>query len=218
MALESARASSLCRHLPSHALTRAHSRTHPSHRAHSRARPLPAQDEEAYDEINRFKAALHAMYAARGEGVVFLETALLPGGRAAAWRHAAVHVVPMGGELFVDAPLFFRKAIEEEGEWATNKQLIETRGKGLRRAVPRGFSYFHVAWVGDGFVHPIEDEGAFPEDFGLDVAAGMLGEAPARFGRREAAPRSAQAEHEAVRAFIAGGWAAHDFTAALATE
>jgi hypothetical protein len=201
-------------------------------RARARARPPPSlasaaptttppplfpnpQDEDAYAELNRFKAALHAMYAARGEGVVFLETALLPGGRAAPWRHAAVHVVPMEAALFDDAHLFFRKAIEEEGEWATNKRLIETAGKGLRGAIPRGFSYFHVAWAGGGFVHPIENEAKFPEEWGLDVAAGMLGQAPARFGRREgAAARTPQAEHDAVREFVKG-WAPFDFTAKL---
>jgi hypothetical protein len=93
----------------------------------------------------------------------------------------------MEAALFDDAHLFFRKAIEEEGEWATNKRLIETAGKGLRGAIPRGFSYFHVAWAGGGFVHPIENEAKFPEEWGLDVAAGMLGQAPARFGRREGA-------------------------------
>ena len=154
------------------------------------------------------------MYTARGEGVVFLETALLPGGRAAPWRHAAVHVVPMEASVCMDAPLFFRKAIEEEGEWATNRQLIETRGKGLRRAIPKGFSYFHVAWAGDGFVHPIENEAAFPEAFGMDVAAGMLGQAPSRFGRKVGGGRSAQEEHNIVREFLKG-WAPFDFTAAM---
>jgi len=64
-------------------------------------------------------------------------------------------------------------------------------------------------------VHPIENEAKFPEEWGLDVAAGMLGQAPARFGRKEgAAARAPQAEHDAVREFCKG-WKPFDFTAAL---
>jgi diadenosine tetraphosphate (Ap4A) HIT family hydrolase len=63
-------------------------------------------DEEVYDEVNRFKAALHAMYAAKGEDVLFLETAMNFGRR----RHARVDVVPMDKEIAFDAPLYFRKA------------------------------------------------------------------------------------------------------------
>jgi len=157
-------------------------------------------DEDTYDELNRWKAALHAMYAAEGEDVLFLETATHLGARR---RHARIDVVPMDKEIAFDAPLFFRKAMSEAEEWTTNRQLIDTAGKGLRGSIPVGFPYFHVGWRGGGFVHPVDDEASFPAGFGLDVVAGMLGQAPSAFDRagkglgarhRDAAVKTAAAE------------------------
>lgn len=130
-------------------------------------------EEGTYDEINRFKAALHAMCAAGGEQQpLFLESALSFGAR----THAVVDVVPLDNEAALDAPLFFRKAITDAEEWTTNAALLDTAGKGLRRVIPRGFPYFHVSWAGGGFVHPVEDAEEFPPDFGLSTAAGMAGQ------------------------------------------
>jgi hypothetical protein len=195
---------------------------------------LTACDEDVYAELNRFKQALHAHFAARGEDVIFLETCVglargAGAGAGAGGRHTRVEVVPMPRELAADAPLFFRKAILDEEEWVTNRQLIDTQGKGLRKCVPRGFAYFHCSWAGGGFVHPIEDEARFPASFGLDVACGMLGQdGGGGFGRKSGgrggvgggigggggggSEGGLEAERALVREFIASGWSAHDFT------
>jgi diadenosine tetraphosphate (Ap4A) HIT family hydrolase len=163
-------------------------------------------DEEVYAELNRFKAALASMYAARGEDAVFLETATQFGKR----RHTRIDVVPMDKELAFDAPLFFRKAIQDSEEWTTNKVLVDTAGKGLRGAIPKGFAYFHVGWQGGGFVHPVEDEEAWPPGFGMDVATGMMGRDPGSFGRK-AAKRTFDQERRAVLDFLKE-WEPFDWT------
>ena len=107
--------------------------------------PFPTQ---VYDEVNRFKAALHAYFKSQDRDVLFLEMAT---GMDDQRRHACIDCIPMDREEGADAPLFFRKAILDSEEWTTNKQLIDTTGKGLRRCVPKGFAYFHVSWQVRGY-------------------------------------------------------------------
>ena len=65
-----------------------------------------AAEEDAYAEVNRFKAALHSFYAARGEDVIFLESCLVSaGGPGAGRQHARVDVIPMDKDVAFDAPL-----------------------------------------------------------------------------------------------------------------
>jgi hypothetical protein len=138
-------------------------------------------DEGVYAEINAAKARLHAMYAARGEDVVFLETVLpsrsAAGGIGGVRRHTRIDVIPMDAEVALDVPLYFKKALQDADQWAAaNRAVIDTAGKGLRRSIPVGFPYFHVSWQGGGYVHVIDEEDAdFPPDFGASVCAGMMG-------------------------------------------
>lgn len=162
--------------------------------------------------MNRFKGALQAMYSARGQDVLFLETSLHHHKR----RHCRVEVIPMDAELARDAPLYFQKEINEAGEeWSTHRSsLIDTAGKGLRRCIPRGFPYFHVSWLGGGYVHVIEDEDAFPVNFGVDICAGMMGLPPGRWDRKGAKRRSFEEEKRAVLDFVAM-WDPFDWTQQL---
>lgn len=143
-------------------------------------------DEATYAELNTAKARLHAMYSAAGQDVLFLETVLpaaLAGGGPAAGggggmprRHTRIDVIPMDREAALDAPLYFKKAMQDADQWATHTPVIDTAGKGLRGSIPPGFPYFWVSWRGGGYVHVIEEEDAsFPADFGLSVCAGMMG-------------------------------------------
>jgi hypothetical protein len=77
------------------------------------------------------------------------------------------------------------QALTEAEDWTTNKSLIDTGKKGLHRAIPYGFPYFHVSWKGGGYAHIVEDEDKFSRSFGMDVAKGMLDLPPDRFGRRD---------------------------------
>jgi hypothetical protein len=57
--------------------------------------------------------------------------------------------------------------MESDTQWSQHKKLIEATGKGIRRAVPKGFPYFHVSFAGEReYAHVIEDEEAFPHYFG----------------------------------------------------
>lgn len=143
-------------------------------------------DEATYAELNTAKARLHAMYSAAGQDVLFLETVLpsaMSGGGPAAGggggmprRHTRIDVIPMDKEAALDAPLYFKKAMQDADQWATHRPVIDTAGKGLRGSIPPGFPYFWVSWRGGGYVHVIEEEDAsFPSDFGLSVCAGMMG-------------------------------------------
>jgi hypothetical protein len=57
--------------------------------------------------------------------------------------------------------------MESDVEWSTNKKLVDTREKGFRRSVPKGFPYFCVEFgIEGGFAHTIEDEEGFSQNFG----------------------------------------------------
>ena len=162
-------------------------------------------EEELYEEINQYKLALHNYYTSQQEGVIFLETSLQNNK-----KHTVIDIIPMDKEIADDAPLFFQKGILDSEEWTTNKTLINTAGKGLRKCIPKGFAYFHVAWAGGGFVHPIEDEQTFSPYFGLDIAAGMVGELPGKFGYKENKLTKYE-EQELINNFIKT-WEPYDFT------
>ena len=67
---------------------------------------------------------------------------------------------------------YFKSALTSEAEeWGTHNKTLSTKNKGLRRTVPKGFSYFNVEWDGGGFAQIIET-GSFPKDFGADTIAG----------------------------------------------
>ncbi len=57
--------------------------------------------------------------------------------------------------------------MECEKEWSNNKKLVDLSAKDIRRAIPKGFSYFSVDFgLQSGFAHVIEDEKMFPSYFG----------------------------------------------------
>ncbi len=107
-------------------------------------------------------------------------------------HHTVVHCVPLPRQEGEVAPMYFKvssgagwrpaarpdprpalarpqNAIAEcDTQWSQHPKLIDTRAKGLRRCVPKGFAYFNVAFGLDGgFAHVIEDEELFPRHFGL---------------------------------------------------
>jgi hypothetical protein len=56
--------------------------------------------------------------------------------------------------------------LECESEWSMNKKVIDLKGKDVRKAVPKGMSYFCVDFgMQSGFAHIIEDEQRFPPVF-----------------------------------------------------
>ncbi|CAH9101852.1 unnamed protein product [Cuscuta europaea] len=132
-------------------------------------------DNEVWEEIRNFKKCLIMMFAQQGKDVVFLVTVM---GLAKQRHHCLVECVPVPRDVAKQAPLYFKKAIDEvESEWSQHnaKKLIDTSIKGLRGSIPKDFPYFHVEFGLDkGFAHVIDDEKYFKSSFGVNVVRGML--------------------------------------------
>ncbi|KAL6970518.1 hypothetical protein U1Q18_030217 [Sarracenia purpurea var. burkii] len=173
-----------------------------------------AVDNNVWDEIRNFKKCLIMMFAKQEKDVVFLETVM---GLAQQRRHCLVECIPLPRDLAKQAPLYFKKAIDEaEDEWSqhNSKKLIDTSAKGLRGSIPKDFPYFHVEFgLNKGFVHVIDDEQQFKTNFGLNVIRGML-QLPEEdiYGRRK--HDSAETQKQAVASF-ARDWEPFDWTKQL---
>ncbi|KAG5560277.1 hypothetical protein RHGRI_003542 [Rhododendron griersonianum] len=173
-----------------------------------------AVDNNVWDEIRNFKKCLIMMFAKQEKDVVFLETVM---GLAQQRRHCLVECIPLPQDIAKQAPLYFKKAIDEaEDEWSqhNSKKLIDTSVKGLRGSVPKDFPYFHVEFgLNKGFVHVIDDEQQFKANFGLNVIRGML-KLPEEdiYGRRK--HDSEETQKQAVSSF-ARDWAPFDWTKQL---
>ncbi|CAL9115730.1 unnamed protein product [Musa textilis] len=131
-------------------------------------------DKNVWEEIRNFKKCLLKMFARDDKDVVFLETVV---GLAKQRRHCLLECIPIPHLLASQAPMYFRKAIEEaEEEWGQHdmKKVIPTSGN-LRQVIPENFSYFHVEFGLDkGFVHVIDKDSNFDNGFGLNVVRGLL--------------------------------------------
>ena len=145
-------------------------------------------EEDAAEELARFKHSLTRMYNGQGLVALFLETAVGLKGRQA---HAVIDVVPVPRDVAGDAAGFFKQAmLDADDEFkAQHKKIIElTADRPLRRAIPRHFSYVSYSDSnGAGLAHIVESEAGVNSDFCLDVIAGMLDEAPMRMrgGRKK---------------------------------
>lgn len=171
-------------------------------------------DDHVWEEIRNFKKCLIMMFAEQEKDVVFLETVM---GLAQQRRHCIIECIPLPQDIAKDAPLYFKKAIDEaEDEWSQHnaKKLIDTSVKGLRGSVPANFPYFHVEFgLKKGFVHVIDDETQFNSSLGLNVIRGML-ELPAEDMHRRGRYEPVEAQKQAVKRFDQD-WAPFDWTKQL---
>ncbi|GMY24463.1 CWF19-like protein 2 isoform X2 [Fagus crenata] len=183
---------------------------------------LPLQHESAtrtvedtvWEEIRNFKKCLIMMFAKQERDVVFLETVM---GLAQQRRHCLIECIPLPQDIAKEAPLYFKKAIDEaEDEWSQHnaKKLIDTSEKGLRCSIPKNFPYFHVEFgLRKGFVHVIDDETQFKSSFGLNVIRGML-QLPEEDMHRRRRYDSVEVQRDAVKTFVQD-WEPFDWTKQL---
>ncbi|XP_055813650.1 uncharacterized protein LOC129883097 [Solanum dulcamara] len=171
-------------------------------------------DDNVWEEFRNFKKCLIMTFAKQEKDLIFLETVM---SLARQKRHCLVECIPLSKEVAKQAPLYFKKAIDEaEDEWSQHnaKKLIDTSVKGLRASIPKDFPYFHVEFgLNKGFVHVIDDEKLFSSSFGLNVIRGMLKLPPEdmhQHRRRE----SVDTQREAVTSF-ARDWEPFDWTKQL---
>ena len=168
---------------------------------------LTAVDEDTWEEMTRFRAAIVTMFRGFDQDVVFFETAL----KLRTHPHAALHCVPVPRETGELAPIYFKKALEEsETEWSQNKKVVDLRGRDVRRAVPKGLPYFFVDFgLQPGFAHVVEDEDLFPDNFAQEVIGGMLELEPSAWRRSKNETMEQQRKKAMDFAKI---WEPHDFT------
>ncbi|CAH9105880.1 unnamed protein product [Cuscuta epithymum] len=171
-------------------------------------------DNNVWEEIRNFKKCLIMMFAQQEKDTVFLETVM---GLARQRRHCLVECIPVPRDVAKQAPLYFKKAIDEaEDEWSQHnaKKLIDTSIKGLRASIPKDFPYFHVEFGLDrGFVHVIDNEKEFRSNFGLNVVRGML-KLAAEDMHRNRKQDSVETQMHAVANF-ARDWEPFDWTSQL---
>ncbi|RDX63717.1 CWF19-like protein 2, partial [Mucuna pruriens] len=171
-------------------------------------------DDNVWTEIRNFKKCLIMMFAKQEKEVVFLETVM---GLAQQRRHCMVECIPLPQDIAKEAPLYFKKAIDEaEDEWSQHnaKKLIDTSQKGLRNSIPKDFPYFHVEFgINKGFVHVIDDEKQFKSSLGLNVIRGMLQSAEEDMYRRRRY-EAVEVQREAVASF-SKDWKQFDWTKQL---
>ncbi|GMH18850.1 hypothetical protein Nepgr_020691 [Nepenthes gracilis] len=171
-------------------------------------------DDNVWEEIRNFKKCLIMMFAKQEKEMVFIETVV---GLAQQRRHCLIECIPLPQETAKQAPLYFKKAIDEaEEEWSQHnaKKLIDTTEKGLRASIPKNFPYFHVEFgLSRGFVHVIDDETQFKSSLGLNVIRGML-QLPEEDMYRRRRYDSEAAQKQAVASF-ARDWDPFDWTKQL---
>ncbi|RZC39976.1 CwfJ C 1 domain containing protein [Asbolus verrucosus] len=129
-------------------------------------------DENEWTDIMDFRKALTKMFHSKNEDVIFFETAK----HLEKYPHMYIECIPVDREEGDMAPIYFKKAIDEcEMEWAQNKKLVSLKGKDVRRAIPKGLSYFFVSFgMEEGYAHVIEDQKNFPNNFAQEIIGGML--------------------------------------------
>ncbi|XP_020590716.1 CWF19-like protein 2 isoform X2 [Phalaenopsis equestris] len=170
-------------------------------------------DKNVWDEIRNFKKCLLKMFSRQDKDAVFLETVI---GLSRQRRHCLIECIPIPSHIAKQAPLYFKKAIDEaEDEWGQHdmKKVIPTSGN-LRNVIPENFAYFHVEFGLDrGFVHVIDDDSNFPSSFGLNVVRGML-RLPVETMHHHLRREAVEKQKQAVASFIQE-WEPFDWTREL---
>jgi hypothetical protein len=131
-------------------------------------------DEDEWNEIIKFKSSLKKMFSSIGKDVLFIET--VTSYNMKKQLHSFMECIPISYEDMEVAPGYFKKAIlDSDSEWSQNQKLIDTRGKGIARSIPKDFPYFHVEFsLNGGYAHVIEDWTKFPYYFGREIVAGIM--------------------------------------------
>jgi len=164
-------------------------------------------DEDVWSEMQSFRKALVKMFKSKNQDCIFSESFC----NEKNFEHMIIECIPIDMETGSMAPMYFKKAlIESESEWAQNKRVIDLKGKGVRRAVPKGLPYYAVDFgLDDGFAHIIENKEAFPRYFTREIVGGMLDLEP-NLLRRPGKDSFSDQSKKAIK--FNKDWKAFDFT------
>lgn len=175
------------------------------------AESLAGCEEEVWDEIQRFQTSLRNLFEKEyKQGLLFSET-VLP---TKSFSQTKMEVIPVKRKKWLDSELYFKSTLAEQAdEFGTHNKPLSTKGKGLRRTMPKGFPYFFVEWDSNhqGVAQMIESPN-FPKDFAADTIAGMTGADPVRFQRKKKFPPDQERQH--VLEFLEK-WKKYDWTEQL---
>lgn len=91
-------------------------------------------------------------------------------------KHTSLVCYPLTASLLQDARAIFSNEFSQLGRrWADNERLTDTKARGIR-AIPKGFSYIHVDFDGQGgFAHVIQDSRYYKKDLCSEVIGEVLG-------------------------------------------
>jgi hypothetical protein len=113
-------------------------------------------EAEVYEELNNYKKCLIQLFDSLGQHAIFFESYSRDN------SHLTVECLAIPPAKAHDLPFFFKQGlITSEGDWTTNKSIIEIRKEkgGLLKQIPRNFKYFYVDFsLGYGYAHIIEEE------------------------------------------------------------
>uniref|UniRef100_A0A6B2LAU4 Cwf19-like C-terminal domain-containing protein n=1 Tax=Arcella intermedia TaxID=1963864 RepID=A0A6B2LAU4_9EUKA len=172
---------------------------------------MVSMEEDVWEEVEKFMKCLTKMNYKQKKGTVFFETVV----HLKSEPHSIIECVPLSEAEAANGPIYFKKAILEEGShWAQHAKLIDTTGKGIRKSIPpHQFPYFYVQFgMTQGMAHIIEKEHKFKSSFGLEVLAGITdNDSYFTEGRQS---RSKLDEIESTKSFLKN-WMPFDWTTEL---
>lgn len=171
-------------------------------------------DQEVWNELDRFQAALRGMYP--DQSLICTET-VLPSKQSFWQTKLEVMLVPK--TVAQDSPLYFQSALQQQAEeWGTHQKVMDTTIKGLRRTVPSQFPYVYLQYDTNskknrtGGCAQIIESDRFPVEFAIDTVLGMMVEDPLRFRKKKTDGTTGEQQH--IREFL-NKWKQFDWTVEL---
>ena len=130
-------------------------------------------DEDLYRELRAVLRDINAAYSSKlGRQGLFIENAI----DVERCKHTLIECIPLPPEAAANAPLYYQKEFSEAGyEWSNNPKVVNTRGRGLPAAVPKGFPYVHVDFNCEGgLAHVVESRRHYRTLLAIEVARDLL--------------------------------------------
>lgn len=130
-------------------------------------------DEDLYRELRHILRDINAAYRTKLDRQgIFIENAV----DLESCKHTIIECIPLPPDAAANAPLYYQKEFSEAGyEWSNNPKVVNTRGRGLPAAVPKGFPYVHVDFNCEGgLAHVVESRRHYRTLLAMEVARDLL--------------------------------------------
>eukprot|EP01016_Furgasonia_blochmanni_P006320 TRINITY_DN12530_c0_g1_i5.p1 TRINITY_DN12530_c0_g1~~TRINITY_DN12530_c0_g1_i5.p1 ORF type:complete len:391 (-),score=110.06 TRINITY_DN12530_c0_g1_i5:249-1361(-) len=131
-------------------------------------------EEDEYTEIRNFQKALIRTFEEDKMNVVFFESCI----NLQKAPHGVLEAVVIPEEIFEEVKMYFKKGLLElDAEWSTHKKIIDiSKDKGgIRKQIPKGFSYFFIDFdTNSGYAHIVEDESKINRTFAYEIFGDLM--------------------------------------------